>query len=78
MVQVMVDDLRGRQSHKNEIEERVEELEQRITEQNTDYQVRRQDSNAMLLLFIGKLFFLLYAYASIVSTTAMYYSCIVL
>ena len=39
MVQTIIDDLRGRQSHKSEIEERIEELEHRVTEQNNNYQV---------------------------------------
>ncbi|XP_067944568.1 uncharacterized protein [Watersipora subatra] len=38
MVQAMIDDLHGRQSDKSLIELRIEELEQRVTEQNTNYQ----------------------------------------
>ena len=39
MVQQMIDDLRGRQSYKSLIDERLEELEHRIIEQNRNYQV---------------------------------------
>ena len=39
MVQQMIDDLQGRQSQKSLIELRIEELEQRVTEHNDNYQV---------------------------------------
>ncbi|KAF6027375.1 hypothetical protein EB796_014308 [Bugula neritina] len=39
MIHSMVDDLRSRQSQKSLIEQRIEELEQRVTEQNDNYQV---------------------------------------
>ena len=39
MVQTMIDDLRGRQSQKSLIEMRIGELEQRVAEQNDNYQV---------------------------------------
>jgi len=39
MIHAMVDDLRSRQSQKSLIEQRIEELEQRVTEQNDNYQV---------------------------------------
>ena len=39
MLHTMIDDLRGRQSQKSLIEERVEELERRVAEQYKNYQV---------------------------------------